>query len=667
LRGRSRQEEDSGVALPRLRPVLGFLLALTVLAELAAMPLSWGLEPAWDTLLLAVSSTVTTAAGALILSRHPRHVIGWLLIIQGLEAALAGDLCQGWGLRAADQGWPLGPPAEFVVTASWLSTAPLGVAVLLLFPTGRLLARRWFLVLALSVVGVLAGVPGWVFSSEAGSEYQSGHNPYAVGWLPAWELFVGGFAVVGVSLLASLVAVVVRFRASSGVERLQLKWFALASGALAIGLPLAGALWWVTPIAHVIPALVVTAWPIAICVAILRYRLYDVDLVISRTFTYATLTVLLATVYGGAVVVLGAVIGRQSVWATAGATLLAAAAFRLAHRRVQDVVDRRFRRQRHDALAVVTGFVDDLRHDRAEPEQVVAAIRAAMRNPGLELRFVLQPDGPPVDERGRPVADADPDRERVPVERGGMTLGEVVWSPGSDADRALLSSVLDAASIAIEMARLRVELRQRLVEVDESRARIAAVADDERRRLERDLHDGAQQRLVSIGLALRHAQHELDARPEAARRTLDGAVVEVSAAIEELRSLAHGLRPALLQAGLGPALRELASRSPVAVVVSATSDRYPVDVESAAYFVACEGLTNAVKHAHAGEVRLEVTRQDSTLVVSVADDGVGGASVGRGSGLTGLSDRVAARGGRLRVESVRGHGTTLSAELPCVS
>lgn len=655
------------MTLPRLRPVLAFLLALSVLAELAAVPLSWGLEPAWDTLLLAVSAPVTTAAGALILSRHPRHVIGWLLIAQGLAAALASDLAQGWGLRAAAQGWPLGRPAEFVATGSWLPTAPLGVAVLLLFPTGRLLSRRWSVVLALSVLGVLIAEPAWVLSPAAGSEYFAGTNPYAVDRAPTGELFAAGFAIVAVSLLAGLVSVVIRFRASSEVERLQLKWFALASGAMAVGLSLGGALWWVTPIVHVVPALVVTLWPIAICVAILRYRLYDVDLVISRTFTYATLTVLLAAVYAGAAVVLGAIVGRDSAWVTAGATLLAAAVFRLAHRRVQDVVDRRFRRHRHDALEVVTGFVDDLRHDRAEPEQVVEALRAAMRDPGLELWFVLQPDEPRVDERGHPVTDAHAERERVPVLRGGVTLGEVVWSPRGDADRALLPPMLDAASIAIEMARLRAELRQRLVEVDESRARIAAVADDERRRLERDLHDGAQQRLVSIGLALRHAQHELTGRPEEARRTLDGAVVEITAAIEELRSLAHGLRPALLQAGLGPALRELASRSPVPVVVSVTNDRFPSDVETAAYFVACEGLTNAVKHARAGEVRLEVVHHDSTLVVSVADDGVGGAAVGRGSGLTGLSDRVAARGGRLLLESARGRGTILSAELPCVS
>ncbi len=655
------------MALLRLRPIPGVLLALTALAEVAAVPLSWGLEPAWDTLLLAVSSTVTSGAGALILSRHPRHPIGWLLIAQGVVAALAGDLAQGWGRRAAEQDWPLGPPAELVAAGSWLPTAPLAVAVLLLFPTGRLLARRWSLVLGLSVVGVLAAEPGWLFNPEAGSEYVAGRNPYVVDWLPTDVMFVGGFAVIGASLLLALAAVVLRFRTSTGVERLQLKWFVLASGAMAVGLPLAGALWWVTPVVHVIPAVVVTLWPIAICVAILRYRLYDVDVLISRTFTYATLTVLLGAVFAWTVVVLGAVVGRDSVWVTAAATLVAAAVFKFLHRRVQEQVDRRFRPHHHDALSVITAFVDDLRHDQAEPEEVADALRAAMRDPTLELRFVLQGDEPPVDESGRPAADAGRARERVPVLRGGTTLGEVFWSPRGDGDRALLPPVIDAASIAIEMARLRVELRQRLDEVDESRARIAAAADDERKRLERDLHDGAQQRLVSIGLALRHAQHELAGRPEEARRTLDGAVVEISAAIEELRSLAQGLRPTLLQAGLGPALRELASRSPVPVVVSATSDRFPSDVETAAYFVACEGLTNAVKHARAGEVRLEVARRDSTLVVSVADDGVGGAAMGRGSGLTGLSDRVAARGGRLLIESVRGDGTTLSAELPCVS
>lgn len=655
------------MALPRLRPLPGFLLAVTVIAELGAVPLSWGLEPIWDTVLYAVSATATSIAGALILSRHPRHVVGWLIQLPGVQQALGSDLAQGWGLRAADQGWPLGPPAEFVVTGSWVILTPLTVGVLLLFPTGHLLHRHWSLVIGLSVAGTLATEVGWIFNPDAGSEYVAGRNPYAVGWLPTRALFAAGLAVVMLSLLIGVVAVVIRFRRSQGVERLQMKWFVLASVALVVGLPVGAALWWIAPAAHLITALVLTAWPIAICVAILRYRLYDIDLVISRTFTYAALTAVLAAVYSAAVVVFGAFAGRDSTWVTAMATLLAAAAFGFLRRRVQDQVDRRFRRQRHDALGIVASFVDDLRHDRVEPEQVVDALRTAMRDPTLELRFVLQRGEPPVDGRGRPVVAVGADRQSLSVERGGTTLGQVVWSPRCEEDRVLLPAVVEAASLAIEMARLRVELRRRFDQVDESRARIAAIADGERRRLERDLHDGAQQRLVSIGLALRHAQHQLGSAPDAARTTLDGAVAEIGAAIEELRELAHGLRPTLLQAGLGPALRELASRSPVPVVVSATSDRFPSDVETAAYFVACEGLTNAVKHARAAEVRLEVVRQDGTLVVNVVDDGVGGAEVGHGSGLTGLSDRVAARGGRFSVDSVRGRGTTLSAELPCVS
>lgn len=643
------------------------LVALAVLIELAAVPLSWGLEPLWDTLLLAVSSIATTAAGALILSRHPRHAIGWLLVAQGLLDALGGDLAQGWGFRAAERGWAFGSPAEFVATGSWLLTAPLAVAVLLLYPNGHLVSRRWSLVLWLSIIGVLVAEPGWVFNPGAGSEYVGGVNPYAVDWLPTEVMFVAGFAIVAVSLLAAAVAVMVRYRNSTEVQQLQLKWFALASGVLAVGLTLGGALWFVTPMSHVLPALVVTIWPVVICAAILRYRLYDVDLAISRTFSYATLTVLLAAVYAGGVVVLGAVLGRDSAWVTAGATLLAAALFGPLRRRVQEAVDRRFRPTRHDALAVVAGFVDDLRHDRAEPEQVLDAIRAAMRDPVLDVLFVLQRDGTRFDAHGRPVTDVDPEAECVPVLRGGITLAEVVWAPRSDAGRALLASVVDAASIAIEMVRLRVELRQRLDEVDESRTRIAAVADEERRRLARDLHDGAQQRLVSIGLALRHAQHELGTEPESARRTLDGAVVEIGVAIDELRALAHGLRPTLLEAGLFPALRDLASRSPVPVAVNATRERYPTDVETAAYFVACEGLTNAVKHSRAASVRLDVARHDSTLIVSVTDDGAGGATIQRGSGLAGLSDRVAALGGRLIIDSGTGAGTTISAELPCVS
>jgi signal transduction histidine kinase len=204
-------------------------------------------------------------------------------------------------------------------------------------------------------------------------------------------------------------------------------------------------------------------------------------------------------------------------------------------------------------------------------------------------------------------------------------------------------------------------------ELAASRARIVAASDETRRRLARDLHDGAQQRLVSIGLALRHAQHELGPSANGTAATLEGALAEITLAIEELRELARGVRPAQLDHGLAPALRELAGRAPLAVEVSASTERFPPHIEAAAYFIASEGLTNVVKHAAATKVTLSATHESGRLVVTVSDDGKGGAVLSAGSGLRGLSDRAEAHGGRLLIESGRDTGTTLTAELPCAS
>jgi signal transduction histidine kinase len=509
-----------------------------------------------------------------------------------------------------------------------------------------------------SFFGAVVGQAGWALSPRAGESFVGGRNPYAVPELPTDAMFAVGLALVAVTSLAALVSAVRRLQSSRGVERQQLKWFALATGIQAVALPTAAFMWDASPIVHAIPPIALLAWPLAIGVAILRFRLYEVDLVISRAFTYAVLTVLLAAVYAWSVVVLGAVVGHGSAWVTAGATLTAAAAFKLVHGRLQVAVDRRFRPERHEAIDTVTRFLEELRAGRAEPEQVVGVLREALGDPGLDLQLITTPDDVPDTTDGRQV---------IAIERAGLVLGHVRWSPQSEEQRLVAPDVLEAAALAVEMARLQAELRKQLAEVAASRSRIEAVAEAERRRIERDLHDGAQQRLVSIGLALRHAQHEIGRRDDTARLTIDGAVEEITAAIDELRDLAHGLRPSLLQAGLGPALRDLASRSPVPVEVATTALRYPSDLEAAAYFVACEGLTNAVKHAQADRIELEVTGNDEGLVVRVSDDGVGGAAAHNGSGLTGLSDRVAARGGRLHIDSARGTGTSIVAELPCVS
>jgi signal transduction histidine kinase len=377
--------------------------------------------------------------------------------------------------------------------------------------------------------------------------------------------------------------------------------------------------------------------------------------------------VLLATAYAATALLLGTGLGSGSAWPTAAATLLVAVSFRPLRARVQDAVDRRFSRARYDARRRIAGFLEDLRAGRAAPEEVEPVLREVLADLRLELRFFLPESELYVDARGHPVDDcADDGRLRTPVTRAGLPLGMVLHDPVDEERPRLLEEAVEIAGLAIEIARLRVELRRQLGEVEASRARIVSAGYEERRRLERDLHDGAQQRLVSIGLALRHAQHELGVTPGNARESIDGAVTQIGVAIEELQELARGVRPAQLNEGLSPALRELAARAPLPVEVHAGGDRFPDEVEAAAYFIACEGLTNAVKHSEAEQVTLGAWRLNGRLVVFVSDDGVGGATPSTGgSGLRGLADRAAAHGGSFAIESAPGRGTTLTAELPC--
>jgi signal transduction histidine kinase len=231
---------------------------------------------------------------------------------------------------------------------------------------------------------------------------------------------------------------------------------------------------------------------------------------------------------------------------------------------------------------------------------------------------------------------------------------------------ALLDAVVAAAGIALENGRLESELRARVEEVRRSRSRIVEVAQTERRRLERDLHDGAQQRLVTLSLQLRTLESEFDVNPNA-RRLLDEARHELDESLRELRELARGIHPAVLtEHGLGVALEGLVARAtiPVELVIELDS-RPPEAVELAAYYLVAESLTNVGKHAEATSARVEVAREDASLVVTVADDGIGGASPDGGSGLRGLADRLEALGGRLEVSSPASGGTRIRADIPC--
>ena len=652
----------------RLRPLAATLLALTLAVELAAVALSWGLESRYDTILYAVYAVTLAGAGALVASRQPRNPIGWLFLVFALVGAVMADAAQGWALQAAERGWRGGDAAELLASAGRQPSGLCWILTFLLIPDGRLPGRRWRIVVWTGVAGTVLTMVGWSLDEDL-YDFPSGHNPFAVAGLPTGALFAVGVSLMIAALLAAAASLVVCFRRARGVERQQLKWFALAAGFAAVVLPVSFALWYVTSLAPVLIAVALTALPIGACVAILRYRLYEIDLVINRTLVYGAVTVVLAAAFAATAVLLGTALGRGSAWATAGATLVVAIVFRPLRTRVQDSVDRRFNRARYDAVHRMTTFLEELRDGRAAPEEVEGVLRELMADPRLELLFRPHQSEHYVDARGIPAQVLASDtRQQIPIERGGQPLGIVLLDPPSPEQRDLLRGVVEAGGLAIEIARLRVELRRQLAEVEASRARIVAAGNDERRRIERDLHDGAQQRLVSIGLTLRHAQHELgSASPERAGQTLEGAVAEVAVAIDELRELARGLPPSQLDGGLAPAFHELARRATVPVKVDAPRERFGREVEAAAYFIGCEGLTNAVKHAHASKILLSAGRRDRQLVVSIADDGVGGAIVGQGSGLRGLSDRIAALGGTLRIESAPGTGTTLTAELPCAS
>lgn len=304
-----------------------------------------------------------------------------------------------------------------------------------------------------------------------------------------------------------------------------------------------------------------------------------------------------------------------------------------------------------------------------EPGHLRDAVARTLRDPSLELAFWVPDRSAYIDAEGHQVTlpENDPGRLVTTISHGGEKLAAIVHDVALAEERELVDAVLAAARMALVNERLQAQVRAQLEEVRRSRARIVEAGDAERRRIERDLHDGAQQRLVSLSLALKliESRARTDAGEELAEDVAH-ASRELKGAIEELRELAQGLHPTILtERGLGPALEGLAERAPVAVSVAVPEERFPPQIEAAAYFTVAEALTNVAKHAHASKAAVVARVEGSELVVVVSDDGVGGTDVAGGTGLTGLADRVAAVGGSFRVASNGERGTRIEVNLPC--
>ena len=654
-----------------------WLAATTALLYLVALPVDIVLEHASGWYAGDVVETVSFQPGLLA-----TFVVGWLLVLRGAGGVIGWLLLANWavlmasGFASTYAGFAYGTgrdlpgarAAAIFDTHGWPLLFAAMVAIAFVVPDGHLPSRRWRPVARLAPIFIALTLVGGLTSHRALDPPFDDVRPW--GLLP--DAVTGTLSTVGlvgmvVTLLLAAVSLVVRYRRADLTVRRQLKWIAL-SGLL---LPLAiiggsldpsgdssGAL------TYVPFTLLMVAVPVSIGVAVLRYRLYDVDQVVTTTVVYVTLTALLAAAFVAVILVSGVLIGGDSPVTTAAATLAVALAFRPVRAAVQGRVERAFNPRRWSGDHQVDVFLADLRAGRREPESVGETLAAAVGDDSLEVFYWLPGQGVHADVHGTllPELPAAPPG-RTPVRRGALPLGTVVHADRA-AVRRELEHLLVRAGLALEIARLRVEVRWQLAEVESSRSRIVSAALGERRRLERDLHDGAQQQLVAIGLDLRHLQAGLDVGSPV-RDELDDSVRRLGDAIRELRELAHGVRPSTLDAGLAPALAELAARTPVRTVLDVTDERFTAEVEAAAYFVVSEALANALKHATPASIEVLADRVAGRLVVTVLDDGPGGAVAVPGRGLAGMADRVAALGGSLQVADGPSGGTRVRVELPC--
>jgi signal transduction histidine kinase len=662
------------MGLPRLS---AYVLAALVVLEVVAVAVFVGVanQPVTRVAVASVLSLFSVAVGVVVARRRPTNWVGTLLVLVALVPInqafddMYADVVQTHPglLPVWDVFLGLSPG-----TWMWLFVPP--ALLILVFPDGRLPGRPWrWVAYGLVIVPLLFMFPAAADPTPFDSPFAD--VPHLVRLSDPWDRVVGGFGLALLPvflglLVASAASMVVRYRQASGIVRTQVKWFMLGAMCLPATLLLgwAGYLFLGSPDLVLVGfALTYLVLPLATAIAVLRYDLYDVDKVISTAAAYGVITVALLAVFTLTSFLVGLAAGRASPIAAAAATAICAGVLAPLRTRIQRWVDRRLYPLRRAALAAVDGLRVRTYAGEAQPEQLEAVLQSALRDPRVRVGYLVpgriglvQADGSPLSVDGG---------RRVPVRVGGHEIGALIG--GTVASPELVGELADASALLVEIVRLRIELRQALGEVESSRARLLHAGYEERRRLERDLHDGAQQRLVSLGMALRLAQRHLDDSSVDVDRLLDSSVAELATAVAELRQIAHGLRPSSLDDGLGPALSSLASKVPIPVTVDVTGDvsvdQLPDDIATTAFFVASEAMANAVKHAHPETIGLRVSRMDGQLTVQVHDDGRGGASVRPGAGLAGIADRVAAAGGALSVSSPAGHGTVVEAVLPCAS
>jgi signal transduction histidine kinase len=655
-----------------------------------------------------VTSLGVPVVGFVLASRRPANRLGWLFLGAGLGLGLSFFSTQyaQHALVAVPGSWPAGRAVAWFANWIWAIPYALLAFVFLLSPTGRLLSPRWR-VAAWSVAGAntLAVADLIAYATRIWwhpfVSYRPSSNPPDVN--VAIVLMIVA-AAVGVA------AVVVRFTHSSGEERLQLKWFAAA--ALLVIVTIIPSFLTDRLIFVLLGSLALLCLWVAVGIAVLKYRLGGIDIVISKAVLYGSLAVFITAVYAGLVVGVGALAGgRDSPLVAALAAAVVAVAFQPVRQRAGRLANRVVYGRRATPYQVLSDFAQRIGSVYASQDvlpqmaQIVAAGTGAEQvvvwlRVDDELRPEASSDGspaaasppvaappvdvPPVDRLSASPSSAEPlpldplpvDGQvmppvpgadlSVPVVHQGELLGAIAVQMPRDeplrpAGEQLVADVASQAGLVLSNAALVGDLRA-------SRQRLVTAQDEARRRLERNIHDGAQQDLVALRIKLRLAGMTVDDDPAEAKEMLGELQADAAGALENLRDLARGIYPPLLaDLGLVAALNAQAAKSPLPVTVDADGiGRFGQDTEAAVYFCCLEALQNIAKYAHATQARIRLQARNGALRFTVSDDGTGydARHTPLGSGQRNMADRLAALGGRLEVRSAPGHGTTITAQLP---
>ena len=671
-----------------------------VLAVPAAIPSSD------STVVSSVASLIPWLPLAIVVTvlalRRPGNPAGWLLgslLVFITISSVGSDYLYHW-LYGHDLPRALVTPLALTSVSSG-AAAFFGLTTLLLvFPDGHLLSRRWRGVVWLNIVlAALASVPPLFDPTSIGDGHRQLPNPLGVaGAHPllsavstAAELATFAVAAIGI------VSLVIRYRRAGAEVRQQIKWFGAGVVVLLVALIVgsvttASQANWTAPIPLIAEVIGFSAVPLCIGVAVLKYRLYDLDVVISRTLVYGSLAALITGVYVGIAVGIGELVGsggKPNLGLSILATAIVAVGFQPVRERVQRVANRHVYGKRATPYEVLAQFSERVAESYAADDVMPRMARVLaegtgaqradvwVRSAGTWHQAAVWPADAP---RSEPVAAVDgtlPSTDGagrlVAVRHQGDLLGALSVTKRSGealtpVEENLLNHLAGQAGLVLKNVGLSSDLQRRLEELRASRQRLVTAQDEERRRLERNLHDGAQQHLVALKVKLGLAEMLIDRDAARALTTLAQLKGDADEALETLRDLARGIYPPLLaERGLGVALESQVRKATIPVTVEAEGiGRYSQDVEAAVYFSVLEALQNVQKYAHAAAASVRLRELGGELHFSVTDDGAGFdvATTARGSGLTNMADRLDALGGAVTVRSTPGEGTELSGRLP---